>query len=96
MHPSSLYALARSGFNVSATNVVRSRDAGLTWEELSTGLQGWNLDSLTIDPVTPNRLLVSAAGAESLPTTSRTGTVRCECDGALHYGRPLQGRESVA
>ena len=87
MHWSRLYALARSGFNESAVKVVRSLDAGHTWEDLSTGLLGWNLDSLTIDPVTPNRLLVSAAGGgilaydlEEPETCVPTATALCITD----------------
>jgi hypothetical protein len=56
IHPLNIYALSAS------SEVVRSIDGGVSWDLLSAGLRGWNLSALRIDPVTPNRLYVSAAG----------------------------------
>jgi photosystem II stability/assembly factor-like uncharacterized protein len=61
-HPLEVFALAKTAVVAPAfTEVVRSRDGGLTWESLSVGLLGWDLSELRLDPVTPNRLYVSAA-----------------------------------
>ena len=56
IHPLNIYVLSAS------SEVGRSIDGGVSWDLLSSGLRGWNLSALRIDPVTPNRLYVSAAG----------------------------------
>jgi hypothetical protein len=62
-HPQIVFALAKATiFASDFTEVVRSFDGGSTWEALAAGLAGWQLSELSIDPVTPNRLYVSAAG----------------------------------
>jgi photosystem II stability/assembly factor-like uncharacterized protein len=61
-HPERIYGLAQEPYGADPREVVRSSDGGRTWTSLSVGLQGWSLSDLTMDPVTPNRLYVSAAG----------------------------------
>ena len=62
-HPQNVFALAKATVGADAfTEVVRSIDGGATWESSSTGLFGWQLSNLEIDPVTPNRLYLSADG----------------------------------
>ena len=61
-HPRTVYALSKANAEDDPREVVRSTDGGLTWFDISDGLLGWLLSDLTIDPVTPNRLYVSAAG----------------------------------
>ncbi len=62
-HPQTLYAtVSRSPYSLDPREVLQSRDGGATWNLLSAGLLGWTLSDLAIDPVTPNRLYVSAAG----------------------------------
>ncbi len=61
-HPERVYALSKTGQNLPPREVVASGDGGRTWELLSEGLAGWILSDLRIDPVTPNRLYVSAYG----------------------------------
>jgi photosystem II stability/assembly factor-like uncharacterized protein len=57
-----IYALLKTSAWAVPREVVRSTDGGLSWSSLSDGLLGWWLSDLTIDPVTPNRLYVSAEG----------------------------------
>ncbi len=61
-HPLTVAALAKPSGSSFPREVVLSRDGGRTWADLSSGLLGWVLSNLTIDPVTPNRLYVSADG----------------------------------
>ncbi len=56
IHPLNIYVLS------AGSEVGRSIDGGVSWDLLSSGLRGWKLSALRIDPVTPNRLYVSAAG----------------------------------
>ncbi len=60
--PETIYALSKTSAESDPREVVRSTDGGLSWFNLSEDLLGWSLSDLTIDPVTPNRLYVSAAG----------------------------------
>ena len=60
--PGTVYALSQESSDAYPHEVVRSTDGGLTWLSLSDGLLSWPLGDLTIDPVTPNRLYVSAWG----------------------------------
>ncbi len=60
--PGTVYALSKESSDAYPREVVRSTDGGLTWFSRSAGLLGWPLSDLTLDPVTPNRLYVSAAG----------------------------------
>jgi hypothetical protein len=62
-HPRSLYVTSASTvYSVDPREVLQSRDGGVTWMRLSAGLLGWTVSDLTVDPVTPNRLYVSAYG----------------------------------
>ena len=60
--PGSVYALSKESLNEYPREVIRSNDGGLTWSSISGGLLGWPLSDLRVDPVTPNRLYVSADG----------------------------------
>ena len=61
-HAGRIFAMTSSTPYGLADTIVRSLDAGLTWDPLSAGLLGWPLSSLILDPVTPSRLYVSAEG----------------------------------
>ncbi len=62
LHPGSTYATSRADCTALPRDVVGTRDGGLSWFNLSEGLLGWELGDLALDPVTPNRLYVSADG----------------------------------
>ncbi len=62
-HAREVFALAKDTNAPGPSQVVvHSGDGGATWDMLSTGLEGLELSSLRIDPITPNRLWVSAYG----------------------------------
>ena len=62
LHPETIFALPKTGPDESSRSVIRSADGGRSWQTVSSGLLGWPLSELTVDPVTPNRLYVSADG----------------------------------
>lgn len=61
-HDERIFALARLDAGEPAVEVVLSTDGGLSWRTPSEGLLGWALADLVLDPVTPNRIYVSAEG----------------------------------
>lgn len=58
--PQTIFALARTSLFAAQTRVLHSTDGGVNWKARETGLSGQWLSDLVIDPVTPNRLYVSA------------------------------------
>jgi photosystem II stability/assembly factor-like uncharacterized protein len=66
-HRQTLYVSSASAiYSLEPRSVLQSRDGGVSWIPLTAGLLGWTLSGLTLDPVTPNRLYVSALGGSVL------------------------------
>jgi len=104
-HPGRIFATATSAPYGYADTLVRSLDAGLTWEPFSAGLLGWRVSSLILDPVTPNRLYVSADGGGVLAydvqepePCAPSATALCITDGRFKLEslwRDFAGRSGV-
>jgi photosystem II stability/assembly factor-like uncharacterized protein len=104
-HPLTIYALSREEVDPAPREVVYTQDGGFTWFSISTGLLGWNLTDLTLDPVTPNRLYVSAFGGGVLAydlqqpgACAPTDSALCLQDGRFRIEsiwRDFEGRSGV-
>ena len=104
-HPGTLFALPKDENWINAREVVRSVDGGLTWNSISNGLLGWPLRELMIDPITPNRLYVSAEGGGILAYDVQipepcvlSATALCIADGRFRVEslwRDFAGRSGV-
>ena len=97
LHPLNAYATYRAECGALPQGVAGTRDGGITWFDISEGLLGWRWSDLALDPVTPNRLYVSAEGGGILAYDLQvpepcvpSATALCITDG------PVQDREHLA
>jgi photosystem II stability/assembly factor-like uncharacterized protein len=61
--PTTVYAsVSYSDYKHTYTPLYRSLDGGLTWGDIGSGLEGFSVTALTMDPVIPTRLFAGTDG----------------------------------